>query len=377
MRILVLIHEYPPVGGGGGRVAQDLCEGLARRGHSLKVLTAHLDGLAELEEKENLSIQRLRSGRKESFRAGLGAMMGYVVAGIWQGLRVIREWKPDVIHVHFAVPAGAAAFVLNLLTGTPYVLTAHLGDVPGGVPEKTGKWFKLIFPFTPPIWKRAAAVVAVSQFTRQLALNSYPVAVDVIPNGVSLKDVDPGEIKLNQPARIIFVGRFMPQKNPVGVVRILEQIKDLPWQANMIGDGPLRPAVEEAIQSAGLSERIHLTGWITPEEVIEHYRHSDIMLLPSLSEGLPVVGVQGMAMGLSLVLSRAGGNIDLVQPGENGALLDVGAEDSFADTLRASLNNPELLLSQRLKSRQMAALFDLDGIISDYETLFKRVAQEK
>jgi hypothetical protein len=106
---------------------------------------------------------------------------------IWAGLKIIREWHPQVIHTHFAVPAGAPAWLLNRLTGVPYVLTAHLGDVPAGL-RKDRKWFKWVFPFTPPIWKRAAAVVAVSEFTRQLALKSYPVDVGVIPKGRFAKD---------------------------------------------------------------------------------------------------------------------------------------------------------------------------------------------
>ena len=154
MRILVLIHEYPPVGGGGGRVAQDLCESLAKRGHTLKVLTAHFAELAEVEEPlPGLTLYRLKSMRREAFRAGLPAMAGFVGAALLKGLEVARAWKPDVIHVHFAVPGGAAAWLLSKLSGVPYVLTAHLGDVPGGVPEKTGKWFKWIFPLTPPIWR--------------------------------------------------------------------------------------------------------------------------------------------------------------------------------------------------------------------------------
>ena len=72
-------------------------------------------------------------------------------------MKLAREWKPDLIHVHFAVPAGALAWILRRLTGIPYVLTAHLGDVPGGVPEKTGRWFRWIYPFTPPIWKKSEA----------------------------------------------------------------------------------------------------------------------------------------------------------------------------------------------------------------------------
>ena len=140
--------------------------------------------------------------------------MGYVIASFWDGLRQTRKWKPDVFHIHFAVPAGAAGWALSVLTGIPYVLTAHLGDVPGGVPEKTGKWFRFIFPFTPPIWKKAFRVAAVSEFTRSLAVKSYPVAVDVIPNGVDLKLLDPGEIKNTHPPADCFCGQVCSPKEP-------------------------------------------------------------------------------------------------------------------------------------------------------------------
>ena len=371
MRILVLIHEYPPVGGGGGRVAQDLCEALAGRGHEVKVLTAHFHDLVEIEEKNNLTVIRLKSMRKEAFRAGLAAMAGYAGAAVLKGLDLMRTWKPDVIHVHFAVPAGPAGWVLSRLSGVPYVLTVHLGDVPGGVPEKTGKWFKWIFPLTPPIWKGAKRVTAVSQFTRSLALKSYNVPVEVIPNGVDMESINPGEIKLNQPARIIFAGRFMPQKNPVGLVHILKNIEDLDWQATLVGDGPLRRAVEEELAASRLEKRVTLTGWITPAEVIEWYRRSDIMLLPSLSEGLPVVGVQGGAMGLALVLSTAGGNVDLVEAGFNGALLDAQDEAGFSAALRGLLSSPETLLAQRQASRRLAERFDLQRVTADYEAVFR------
>ena len=374
MRILVLIHEYPPVGGGGGRVAQDLCEALALRGHEIKILTAHYRDLPEIEERPNLTIHRLKSMRKEPFRAGLAAMAGFVGASLLKGYPLLGKWRPDVMHVHFAVPAGAAGWLLNRLSGVPYVLTAHLGDVPGGVPEKTGKWFRLIFPLTPPIWRDAAAVTAVSQFTRSLALASYPAAVQVIPNGVDIVTMDPGKIQVNQPPRIVCAGRFMPQKNPVGLIRILSRIKTSNWQATIIGDGPLRPAVEQEIKAAGLGERVSLTGWITPEEVIAWYRKSDIMLLPSMSEGLPVVGVQGGAMGLALVLSRAGGNVDLVEPGKNGVLLDASDEAGFAAALTDLLLNPQKLLAQRMASRQVtAARFDLRNVVAQYEAVFDRV----
>ncbi len=371
MKILVLIYEYPPIGGGGGRVAQDLCHGLAARGHEVRVLTAHYGDLPFEEQEGDVLVRRLVSGRKQAFKAGLGAMGGYVAACTWRGLGLARKWKPDVIHAHFAVPTGAAALVISALTGVPYVLTAHLGDVPGGVPEKTGKWFKFIYPFTPPIWKGARAIAAVSGHTQRLAQQSYPVNVQVIPNGVDLRRLDPGEIALNNPARIVFAGRFQPQKNPLQIVRTLAALRDLPWECVMIGDGPLRPAVEAEIASCGLGQRIHLKGWVTPEEVLAWYARSDILFMPSLSEGLPVAGVQALAMGLALAVGRAGGFVDLVDEGVNGFLADASAPEGFERGLRKLLTDRDYLLSARAASREIARRFDLDKVVDAYETLLQ------
>jgi L-malate glycosyltransferase len=238
LKILVLSHEFPPVGGGGGRVAQDLACGLARRGHELLILTAHLDGLPADELVEGVRVQRIPSKRRAAFRAEFAEMANYDWSAVTAGRKVIREWQPDLIHVHFAVPAGAAAFALSKLTGIPYILTAHLGDVPGAVPEKTDRWFKFVYPFTHPIWINAARVVAVSEFTRSLARKHYAVPVDVIHNGVELAALpawQPG----NGIPRILFAGRFMPQKNPEHLAEALIRLKDLPWNCAMLGDGPL------------------------------------------------------------------------------------------------------------------------------------------
>jgi L-malate glycosyltransferase len=372
MRILVLIHEYPPLGGGGGRVAQDLCGGLVQRGHQVCILTAHWEGLPFEEKKEGVQIVRLKCWRRQPFRADLLAMAGYVIASTLQGLSYARRWKPDLIHAHFAVPAGAAARVISLFSGVPYILTAHLGDVPGGVPEKTGRWFRWIYPFTPSIWKKAVKVLAVSEFTRSLALKKYPVPVQVIPNGVDTSEIKPKhEIAVHNPPQIVFAGRFVEQKNPLQVVHSLAEVRDLPWHCAMLGDGALRPDVEAEIKRQNLGDRFSLPGWIMPEEVLGWFERSDILFMPSLSEGLPVVGVQGMAMGLALVLSNAGGNPELVSEGENGYLIENPDTQVYAGSLRSLLSNPSKLLAMRLASRAHASRFDLRIIVDQYEKLFK------
>jgi len=365
MKILVLSHEYPPVGGGGGKVAQDIAEGLAQRGHEITLITSLFNNLPKKEEKNGIRIIRVPAMRNEAFRASFPSMAAYLLSGFWAGSRLTKTWTPDIIHVHFAVPNGVLAWALSRLRKIPYLLTAHLGDVPGGAPEKTGKWFKWIYPFTKPIWRDAAKIIAVSEFTHQLALKHYPVPIEVIHNGVDLQDLDPGEITVQKPPRIIFAGRFMQQKNPLQIVQTLSGLKKHVWEAVLLGDGPLRAAVEDEIALHQMQDRFVLPGWVTPAEVTEWFSKSDILFMPSFSEGLPVVGVQGLAMGLAMIVSDIGGFVDLVETGKNGFL--VQEKENYGIHLADLLSSPQKLLSFRVASRTRAESFSLTRIVRRYE----------
>jgi L-malate glycosyltransferase len=373
MRILVLVHEFPPVGGGGGRVAEDICGKLVQRGHEVKVLTAHLKGLPYEEERNGFHIIRFRSLRMQPYRASFLSMVIYVLAGLLVGRRLTGSFQPDVIHAHFAVPAGALAWILSRMTGIPYVLTVHLGDVPGGVPEKTDEWFRWVYPFTPSIWRTAREIVAVSEFTRQLASQKYKEKIQVVPNGVDLKTLMPSRIFLNDPPRIVFAGRFMEQKNPLRFVQSLHELRELRWQAVMIGDGPLMEEVKCAIVELGLEDRFQLTGWIEPQDVLNWFDKSDILFMPSRSEGLPVVGVHALAKGLAIVASRVGGFVDLVDDRKNGYLIGETDVNGFSTSLSGLLSDSNRLLAFRTASLEKAKSFELEQIVREYESIFLRV----
>lgn len=376
MKLLVLNHEYPPIGGGGGQACKDIIEELAGRGHEITLLTAHFNDLPRESNEGTVRILRVPSLRKQAFRIGFAGMSVYILNSILTGLKVIRQWKPDLIHVHFAVPAGVSAYVLHLLTGIPYVLTAHLGDVPGGVPEKTGRWFKWVFPFTVPIWKNAARIAAVSEFTASLARRHYHVQPAIIPNGMK---IEPGEreVTVNRPPRIAFAGRFMPQKNLFAFVDILDSVRDLEWNCSMLGDGPLYHEVKARIDKLGLADRFSLPGWVNTEEVITCFKQSDVLLMPSLSEGLSVVGVQALVAGLAVVANNVGGFTDLVEAGQNGVLAELGDVQTLKDGLRKYLSKPELLLQARRASLVVARKFDISNIADRYEAIFIGVMRNK
>lgn len=377
MRILVLNHEFPPVGGGGGRAAESICQALVKRGHEIKVLTSHFKDLPREEQRDGYDIIRIPALRAQAFRASFFSMIVYVLSGLWAGLRLVNLFHPDVIHVHFAVPAGALAWILSKLTRIPYVLTAHLGDVPGGVPEKTNDWFRFVFPFTRRIWRDASARVAVSEYTRSLALQRYHEEILVIPNGIDVDGEYRAAIRVNNPPVIVFAGRFMEQKSPLQIVQTLNKIKDISWKCVMIGDGPLMPDVKKSIAEFELGDRLVLTGWISPDEVMKHFEQSDILFMPSLSEGLPVVGVQALSKGLAIVASRVGGFVDLVDEDKNGYLVESGNKEGFKSKLQELLTSPSRLLSLRQASLEKAKLFEIAHVAKQYEEIFEKVLQLK
>jgi glycosyltransferase involved in cell wall biosynthesis len=376
MRILVLNHEFPPTGGGGGRAAEDVCRGLAKRGHDVTVLTSHLKGLPYEEKKDGYQIIRIASLRTQPYRASFSEMAAYVLAGLWVGYRFIRLFQPDVIHVHFAVPAGALAWVLSRLRGIPYVLTVHLGDVPGGVEEKTREWFQWVYPFTHSIWRDASRIAAVSEFTRGLALKKYNREIQVIPNGVDVNSLKPDHIRLNNPPRIVFAGRFMPQKNPLQVVRTLNELREYPWQCVMIGDGPLLEEVKRAVAENGLQDRFQFTGWLGSTEVLSWFDQGDILFMPSLSEGLPVVGVEALAKGLAIVASQVGGFVDIVENERNGYLVQQADTPAFSRALGQLLSDEACLSSFRHASLEKAGRFDINRIVEQYEQIFQQVLKK-
>lgn len=376
MRVLVLIHEYPPIGGGGGQVAQDVARGLVKLGHQVQVLAPYMKGQTINSLDEGVRLTRIPSFRRKAFIGDLLAMSGYLFIGFFAGLWLIRSFKPHVIHVHFAVPAGVLAWILSRLTGIPYVLTSHLGDVPGGVPEKTDRWFKWIYPFTPRIWRDAAAVTAISDFTRHLALSHYPVNIIEIPNGIEMGSPREKNVELNNPVRIVFAGRFVHQKNPLFVPQIMSAVKDLDWHCVMIGDGELWEETNLQIERLGLKDRFTLPGWSTPAEVVNVFKYSDILLLPSQTEGIPLTGLQALVNGLAIVTSRVGGLTELVDHGRNGYLNNPSDIKAFQESMRSILMNKGALQNARIASLNKAEKFDLRVIVESYQEVLQIASRE-
>jgi glycosyltransferase involved in cell wall biosynthesis len=374
LRILTLCYEYPPVGGGGGAVAKSVAERLAVRGHQLRVITGGMRRLPRRETINGVAIRRTLPGRLHADRCTVPEMAAYLALAMIPALREIAAWRPHVMHAHFAVPTGALAFAVSCFRQVPYVITAHLGDVPGGFAEQTAGLFRWLKPWTVPIWRRAAAISAVSEHVRELATKAYGVPVQTILNGTATTGIAATPLTPHAPPHLVFAGRFVSQKNLPVLIDALSRIAAAPWRATLIGDGPLMNELRAQIARAGLQARIALPGWQERSAVDHIMAEADVFVIPSSAEGLPMAAVQALQHGLAIVGSDIGGLHDVIVHEGNGFLVPPGDAAALAARLQLLLEDRPLLFRMKTASGARGELFDLDRITTQYENLLRAAA---
>jgi len=142
--------------------------------------------------------------------------------------------------------------------------------------------------------------------------------------------------------RFVCVGRFAPVKAHlvlVGAVRHLQSM-GIDCDVVLIGDGPMRAQIEEAIRHAQLDSHFIFTGWGTGERVKVEILAARALLLASFSENMPVVIMEAMALGRPVISTYIAGIPELVQPGKTGWLVPASDEVALAEAMREALHAP-------------------------------------
>jgi glycosyltransferase involved in cell wall biosynthesis len=376
MKVLTLCYEYPPVGGGGGRMAHQVGAALVARGHAVRVQTVRMPDLPAFEIRDGVEIFRTAGFRRRADLCTVPEMLGFLATSFLPSLRHIRAWKPDVVHAHFAVPTGALALACKVLTGAPYVLTAHLGDLPGGNPDQTAGLFRVLNPLIRPIWSQAAGVSASSSFAAGLARTSYGVQPQIILNGISMSGKLVEARPPSAPLELVAIGRFNPQKNFPWLISALGG-SDVPWNLSLIGDGTQRGEIEALIQKYRLADRVRLLGWVPEATMREVLEKSDILLMPSTSEGNPVAAIEALKPGVAILGSDIGGLTDLIENGKNGFAVPIQTSAAFLEKLAWMADHPEAVHRMKSHSLEVANRFDLDAIAADFESLLARQIRKK
>jgi len=153
------------------------------------------------------------------------------------------------------------------------------------------------------------------------------------------------------PFQLVSVGRLAEVKGyPLlldAVALLVTEGRDL--RLTLVGDGPERDQLEEQARRLGIADKIVFAGWKTQEELRQLYQNSDICVLSSFAEGIPVVLMEAMASSVPCVAPRITGIPELIRDGIEGLLVTPSHTEELASAIRKMMDEPDL-------RRQMASL---------------------
>lgn len=180
---------------------------------------------------------------------------------------------------------------------------------------------------------QAAAVVSLGGRLHAVIRDSLGVPAErivTIPNGVDPAEFTPGE-KTRDPATILWVGRFFPNKAPDRMLEVFQRLRTPGASLVLVGDGPMRPSLQ-----ADASESVRFAGPAGEDELRELYRQATLVAVPSRDDGMPTVILEAFASGCAVVAFDVGAIAELVDD-TTGALIAEGDLDGMASAIDALL----------------------------------------
>ena len=343
-------------------------------------LMSPIRGLKPLEFINGVEVRRVPVARRRLDYSTIWEMGTFVASALWFGMRTLREFKPDVVHIFFAIPDGPIGWVWKRTHGVPYIISLRGADVPTDEVKRFATAYKFLRPVFRGLLKDADAVVSVSNGLRAHAEKSAPVPIEVIANAIDLSKFSP---PLEKPAadtvRLLYVGRLVASKSPtvlVEAISLLQKMDVRPFTLEMVGDGAQRSELEMMVIEHELNRVVTFSGWVEREQLVDVYRRADIFATATSWEGMPNTVLEAMACGLPVVGTDAPGMDQLVQNGVNGYLVPVGNAAQLADRLRRLINSDVERIRMGQESRKIAATqFSWDYIAAQYVDVYRRVTK--
>lgn len=338
LRILVLNYEYPPLGGGAGIVTKHLAERLAARGYEVHVVTTWFSGEPEFSSEGNLTIVRLRSKRKYTYKSNPFEMLSWARQALKYFRQLPNEKLFDICLANFTLPGGLVARYVKKRWQIPYVILSHGHDIPWFAPRQMMPWHLLAYPFIKRIIRQSEKNILLTAELKQIAdhfIGSKFLQKNVvIPNGMLMDQYKAGFNTPDQPMQILFVGRLVEQKDPMTFIRACKLINDmnLPVHFTMIGDGPLKISIEKLVLHSGI-RNIDIMGKVSHYDVLRAYEKADVLILPSREEAMSMVVLEAVSRGLYVITTPVSGNKGLIQEQVNGDFVSYGNEQEIVNAL--------------------------------------------
>ncbi|MDO4636250.1 MAG: glycosyltransferase [Lautropia sp.] len=259
----------------------------------------------------------------------------------WRTLAVlpeVRHFAPDHIHAHWATYPSTAARILAGRLGCPWSFTGHAHDIFIHDHDLGAKL------------QQAAFSVTISEFNRRRLASHLSAQqqdqLSVIHCGVLPADI-PFVTQGRSDHDLVGVGRLDPIKGFIHLIQACQRLSQqgIRFHCDIIGEGPLRDELTQAIDQAGLTGQVVLTGALPQQEVRQRISQATLFVLPSVqlsdgnADGIPVALMEAMASGATVISTRVSGIPELVQHDSNGVLVEPGQADELASAIAGLLND--------------------------------------
>ncbi len=326
-----------PSQGGSGVVASELGLNLARRGYEVHFITSSMP----------LRLQRYESNiffhQVEAVSYPVFQHTPYTLALATRMSEVAEEHGLDILHVHYAIPHAASAFMAREMVGRDslsVVTTLHGTDITL-VGQEPG-----YFAMTRFLIEQSDAVTTVSSFLKDETERVFGVSkeIEVIPNFVDPRrfrprpDLDRSGFAPEGEKLVVHASNFRKVKNVETVVRAFAlATTDVPARLLMVGEGPERRTALELARQLGVEDRTRFLGQV--DNLEEVLAQADVCLLPSLHESFGLVALEAMACGTPAVVTARGGAGEFVEHGVTSYLCEPDDIDSVAAPLRRLLTD--------------------------------------
>ncbi len=363
-----------PTFGGSGVVATELGLGLAAKGHDVHFIT-YKRPVRLTAFHANVYFHEVTSMEYPLFE-----YTPYETSLASKLVDVVRFEKLDILHVHYAIPHAAVAYMAKQILKSqginiPIITTLHGTDI---TLVGTDSSFAPVVEFS---INESDGVTAVSEHLRQETMNTFKLKKDikVIHNFIDFsrfrktnKDHFRKAIAPDGEKILVHISNFRKVKRVEDVIHIFERVsKRIKSKLLLIGDGPERKYMEELCRNIHLCDEIRFLG--KQEAVEELLAIADLFILPSENESFGLAALEAMACEVPVISSNAGGIPEVNIDGVTGYMCDVGDVNGMAARCIELLEDEESLAVFRKNAFKQAQRFDIHEILPSYENYYLEI----
>jgi L-malate glycosyltransferase len=312
MKILQIIQK--PQKRGAEIFTCQLSNHLVNLGHNVKIVALY-KGQANM--PFNGEIISLNASPKSRF---------FDISAWFKLFQIIRGYKPDIIQVNAGDTLKYAVFSKLLFGWRNTIISRNASEI--------GKYLKSSVhkKINTYLYKNVDHVISVSQASEHDLLNNFPFLsgkTEIIPVGIEKNENVVNIIWKNEKVKnIVHVGGFTFEKNHIGLLNIFLKVLDTNEDVNLhlLGDGPLRCNIEKKVKELNLDHKILFYGFV--DNPLSYISSADILVLPSIIEGLPGVLLEAMFVKTPIIAYNVGGISEIINS-STGILIEKNNEDQF------------------------------------------------